>query len=153
VYYLYIFAGFAVSEGLLAKLKTGTVALMTGVCFAVTCAYQLWLYSTSVNHLLMEPSPSILITTTLIFELVRRTAGCFSRWQKGITGLAKIAFGIYFVHILIMSAMYWYMDLTAIARPLRVVLFETVSFGGSVIIILLLAKIPFCKKYLFLIKD
>ena len=153
VYYLYIFAGFAVSEGLLAKLKTGTVALMTGVCFAVTCAYQLWLYSTSVNHLLMEPSPSILITATLTFELVRRTAGCFSRWQKGITGLAKIAFGIYFVHILIMSAMYWYMDLTAMARPLRVVLFETVSFGGSVIIIRLLAKIPFCKKYLFLIKD
>jgi surface polysaccharide O-acyltransferase-like enzyme len=153
VYYLYILAGVAVSEGYLEKLSDRTVTWLTGICFILTCLYQLWLYSTPVNHLLMEPSPSILVTSTLCLELIRRMAPRFTRWKNGITYLSKIAFGIYFVHILIMSAMYWYMDLTAMARPLRVVLFETVSFGGSVIIIRLLAKIPFCKKYLFLIKD
>lgn len=153
VYYLYIFAGWAVSRGMLARLKTPLVAWLTGICFAATCVWQLWLYSTPVNHLLMEPSPSILITVTLTFELLRRVAPRFERWQKPITYTAKIAFGIYFVHILIMSGMYWYLDLSALARPARVALYEIVSFGGSVVIIWLLAKIPLCKKYLFLIKD
>ena len=153
VYYLYIFAGYAVSQGLLSGLKTRTVAALSAFCFAVTCVYQLWLYSTSVNHLLMEPSPSILVTATLTFELVRRTAPLLEKWKNPITYLAKIAFGIYFVHILIMSGMYWYLDLSAMVRPLRVALYEVVSFGGSVAVIWLLAQIPVCKKYLFLIKD
>lgn len=153
VYYLYIFAGAAVSEGMLDKLTTRAVAWLTAVCFTLTCVYQLWLYSTPVNHLLMEPSPSILITSTLTLELLRRTAPRFENWQGGITYLSRIAFGIYFVHILIMSGMYWYMDLNAVARPLRVLFFEAVSFGGSVVIIRLLAKIRMCKQYLFLIKD
>jgi hypothetical protein len=52
-----------------------------------------------------------------------------------------------------MSGMYWYMDLSALARPLRVVFYEAVSFGGALLIIWALAKIPVCKKYLFQIKD
>lgn len=153
VYYLYVFAGWAVSHGLLDKLSTRVLGLLAGLCFTVACVWQLWLYSTPVNHLLMEPSPSILITTTFVFALLRRIAPRFERWQKPITYTAKIAFGIYFVHILIMSGMYWYLDLAVLARPLRVALYEIVSFGGSVILIRLLAKIPLCKKYLFLIKD
>lgn len=153
VYYLYIFAGAAVSEGMLDKLTTRAVAWLTAVCFTLTCVYQLWLYSTPVNHLLMEPSPSILITSTLTLELLRRTAPRFEGWKGGITYLSRIAFGIYFVHILIMSGMYWYMDLNAVARPLQVLFYEAVSFGGSVVIIRLLAKIRMCKHYLFLIKD
>jgi len=153
VYYLYIFAGVAVSEGAFEKLKTRTVAWVTTMSFAAACVYQLWLYSTPVNHLLMEPSPSILITSTFVLELFRRTAVRFEGWKRGITCLSKIAFGIYFVHILIMSGMYWYMDLNTVARPVRVVLYETVSFLGSIGIILPLSKIPVCRKYLFLIKD
>lgn len=153
VYYLYIFAGVLVSEDHLGKLTTRTVAWLTAVCFSLTCVYQLWLYATPVNHLLMEPSPSILITSTLTFELIRRIAPNFRRWHGTITWLSKTAFGNYFVHILIMSLMYWYMDLSALARPLRVVLYEAVSFGGALSIIWALAKIPMCKKYLFLIKD
>lgn len=152
VYYLYILAGVAISEGYLEKLSDGAVTWLTGICFILTCLYQLWLYSTPVNHLLMEPSPSILVTSTLCLELIRRMAPRFTRWKNGITYLSKIAFGIYFVHILIMSGMYWYLDLNAMARPLRVVFFEAVSFVGSIGIIWALAKIPVCKKYLFLIK-
>ena len=152
VYYLYIFAGVAVSEGMLSRLKTKTVAWLTAVCFTLTCVYQLWLYSTPVNHLLMEPSPSIFVTSTLCLELLRRIAPRFEGWKGGITYLSRIAFGIYFVHILIMSGMYWYMDLSAVARPLRVVFYEAVSFLGSIGLIWALAKIPACKKYLFLIK-
>ena len=153
VYYLYIFAGVLVSEGHLGKLSTRMAAWLTGVCFTLTCLYQLWLYSTPVNHLLMEPSPSILITSTLCFELIRRAADRFRRWENPITWLSKTAFGNYFVHILIMSLMYWYMDLRNLARPLRVVLYEALSFGGALVIIWLLAKIPVCKKYLFQIKE
>ncbi len=152
VYYLYIFAGVLVSEGKLSKLSDRTVAWLTGICFTLTCVYQLWLYSTPVNHLLMEPSPSILITATLCFELIRRVADRFRRWENPITWLSKTAFGNYFVHILIMSLMYWYMDLSNLARPLRVVFYEAVSFGGALVIIWALAKFPACKKYLFQIK-
>ena len=101
----------------------------------------------------MEPSPSILITATLVLELIRRIAPQFQGWRGGITWLSKTAFGNYFVHILIMSGMYWYMDLSALARPLRLVFYEAVSFGGALVIIWALAKIPVCKKYLFQIKD
>ena len=153
VYYLYIFAGVLVSEGKLSKLTTRTVAWLTAACFSLTCVYQLWLYSTPVNHLLMEPSPSILITSTLCFELIRRVADRFRRWEGPVTWLSKTAFGNYFVHILIMSLMYWYMDLSNLARPLRVVLYEAVSFCGALVIIWALAKFPVCKKYLFQIKE
>lgn len=153
VYYLYIFAGVLVSEGYLGKLSDRTVARLTAASFSLTCVYQLWLYSTPVNHLLMEPSPSILITSTLCFELIRRVADRVRRWERPITWLSKTAFGNYFAHILIMSLMYWYMDLSNLARPLRVVFFEVVSFGGALVIIWALAKIPACKKYLFQIKD
>ena len=153
VYYLYIFAGVAVSEGKFAKLSDRTVARLTAACFSLTCVYQLWFYSTPVNHLLMEPSPSILITATLCFELISRVADRFRRWERSVTWLSKTAFGNYFVHILIMSLMYCYMDLSAMARPLRVVLYEAVSFGGALVIIWALAKFPKCKQYLFQIKD
>lgn len=153
VYYLYIFAGVLVSEGHLGRLSDKCVAWLTGICFALTCVYQLWLYSTPVNHLLMEPSPSILITATLCFELIRRVAERFRKWEKRITWLSKTAFGNYFAHILIMSAMYWYLDLSAVARPARVALYEVVSFGGALVFIRALAKIPACKQYLFMIKE
>lgn len=44
----------------------------------------------------------------------------------------------------------FYLDL---ARPARVALYEVVSFGGALVFIRTLAKIPACKQYLFLIKD
>lgn len=153
IYYLYIIAGYAVSRGLLEKLSGKLLGTLTAVSFLVACLWQLWFYAAPVNYLLMEPSPSILLTSALVFECFRRYAPRLTRWAGGLSYLARIAFAIYFVHMPIMSAMYWHLDLSALSRPVQMVLYEAVSFGGSLVIIGLLSRIGFIKKYVFLIKD
>lgn len=151
-YYLYVFAGFLISSGVLRKLKSWPVALGAGGTFLLCCAYQLYAYSKPQNYLVSYDFPGILICAVFLFELFRRFSERLRPLRSGITYLSKISFGIYFVHIVIMESLNWYADWSL--RPaVWMAVLEIVSFGGSILVIWLLAKIPACKKYLFMIKD
>lgn len=152
MYYVYVFAGYWISEGKLSKLRTGTVAALTVLVFAVCCGYQLWLYAGPANLLVDYEHPGIVLCAMGLLELLRRGAEHLRGLRPVVTYLAKISFGIYFLHILIMSLLIWYMDFSSWSHPLKLLFLEGVSVGGSILLIALFSGIPFCRRRMFGIK-
>ena len=151
-FFLFVIVGYWISQGGLQKMRTWLVALITFALFAGICIFQLWVYSCEINYLVNYDFFAMLPCAAGTFELIRRGAHWIKRLERPVTYLSQISFGIYFVHIIIMSELYWYVDL-AMLRPVRLLFLEAVSFLGSIIIIALLSKIPLLKRYMFMIKD
>lgn len=152
MYYVYVFAGYAVSEGKLSGLHTRTVAALTALVFAVCCGYQLWLYAGPADLMVDYEHPGIVLCAMGLLELLRRGAEHLRGLRPVVTYLAKISFGVYFIHILIMSLLEWNMNFDGWARSLKLLFLEGVSVGGSILLIALFSGIPFCRRRMFGIK-
>lgn len=151
-YLLYVLLGYWLKEGGLNRLPTFLVAVGTVLSFGGVCALQLYMYSRPMDYLLDYDFTGYIICAAFTFELIRRCAHRIGGLRRPVTYLSQISFGIYFVHILIMSLLFWYVK--PFCRASLFMLFlEAVSFGGSVVLIALLSRIPLLKRYLFLIKD
>lgn len=153
VYYLYVFAGYWVSRKKLSKLRNWMVLTAAGVFFAACCAFQFYAYQQPDNYLVSYESPAILLCAVFVFETIRRYSHLLKRLKTAITALSKMCFGIYFIHIIIMSLLVWYMNFTGWHRSVKLLFLEAVSVLGSIVIIALLSKIKVCRKYLFDMKD
>lgn len=153
-YYIYIIVGYLVGKGTLGKLSTWSVTAVAAGTFLICCGYQLWVYSQPADYLVGYSFPLLPICAGFLFELVRRGAERVQKLERPVTCISRIAFGIYFVHIVIMTALVAVLDRVApgMLRPLRLILLEVVSVGLSVAVILPLSKIKVLRKYLFLIK-
>jgi surface polysaccharide O-acyltransferase-like enzyme len=153
-YYIYIIVGYLVGKGALSKLRTWTVGAVALGTFLICCGYQLWAYAQPANYLVAYDFPLMPVCAGFLFELVRRCAHYFKKAEKPITCISRIAFGIYFVHIVIMTVLVEVLDrfVPGLALWVRLILLEIVSVGFSVAIILPLSKIKVFRKYLFLIK-
>ena len=153
-FYIYIIVGYLVGKGLLSKLSTWTVGFAALATFLICCGYQLWAYEQPLNYLVAYDFPLMPICAGFVFELVRRCAHWFKKAQKPITGVSRMAFAIYFLHILIMNAMVKVLNQFApeLLQPVRLLILEVVSVGLSVAVILPLSKIKVLRRYLFLIK-
>lgn len=152
IYYLYVFTGYFISQGGLQRLRTGEVAVLTVLLFALICGYQLYAYSDWVDYLVDYDFPLLLLCAMGLLELLRRGAEHLRGIQPVVTYLAKISFGIYFVHILIMSPLYWHMDCSEWSHLWKLLFLEGVSVGGSILLIALFSGIPFCRRRMFGIK-
>lgn len=153
-YYIYIIVGYLIGKGLLNKLSTRSVALVAGGSFVICCVYQLWAYSRPENYLVAYDFPLMPVCAGFLFELVRRGADRLKKVQKPVTYISRIAFGIYFVHILVMTELVKILNRYAPAmfRPVRLLTLEAVSVGLSIVVIFLLSRIKVFRKYLFLVK-
>lgn len=152
IYYLYVFAGYFISQGGLQRLRTGEVAVLTVLLFALICGYQLYAYSDWVDYLVDYDFPLLLLCAMGLLELLRRGAEHLRGLRPVVTYLAKISFGVYFIHILIMSLLEWNMNFDGWARSLKLLFLEGVSVGGSILLIALFSGIPFCRRRMFGIK-
>lgn len=152
IYYLYVFTGYFISQGGLQRLRTGEVAVLTVLLFALICGYQLYAYSDWVDYLVDYDFPLLLLCAMGLLELLRRGAEHLRGLRPAVTYLAKISFGIYFVHILIMSLLYWHMDFSEWSHLWTLLFLEGVSVGGSILLIALFSGIPFCRRRMFGIK-
>ena len=54
---------------------------------------------------------------------------------------------------MIMETIYWCVDLSGIGRVVRMAMLEAVSLGGSLVVIAALSRIPWCRRYLFMVKE
>lgn len=151
-YFIYLVIGYWVSCGGLQRIQTWLVSTLTAVLFAGICLFQLWAYSCQVDYLVDYYFFALPLCAAGIFELIRRGAHCVKRLERPVVYLSQISFGIYFVHIIIMSELCWNVDLF-MPRSVKLLFLEAVSFLGSIIIIALLSKIPLLKRYMFMIKD
>ena len=92
----------------------------------------------------------IAIAAVTLFELLRRI--CEVKHKEAVQYISRISFGIYFVHIIIMTVMVKLPIMTRFNYLSKFVLYESISVGISIVIIRLSATIPFLKKYLYMIK-
>ncbi len=123
----------------------------TLVTLLLCTGYQFFAYSRPAEYLLDYTFPGILICAAFLFAWLRRVAHRVPL-KGAVTYLARISFGIYFVHIIIMELLEWQVVFTC--RPwMKMALLELISFAGSILVIWPLSRIPFGKKCLFLIKD
>ncbi len=152
IYYIYILIGCFINSASLQKIKDWQILGIGIVSFAVCVAVQLYFLSKPVGAYLYYEFPLLPICAGAMFEFFRRKAGWFKIARRPITYLSKITFAIFFVHILIMSAMYWFMSFAGWNPYLKMAFLEGASLGASVLIIFPLSKIPLFRKYLFLIK-
>lgn len=150
MYMVYLIAGYPIAKGALRKLPAALVTAGAAVLFLLMAVYQYYTYKlggegVGYPFLLVAPCAA------LIFELFARSREAGPK--RAVTYLAKIAFGIFFVHMLIVTALYKAVIPVGIHPILKFFIFETVSVGGAVIIVSLLSKIKVFKEYLFMIKD
>ena len=156
-FYIYIILGYFVGQGVFSKCKTWTVALIAGGSFALCCGFQLYMYAQPMDYLIDYDFPLLPICAAALLELARRKAHLLKAARKPVEGLSRISFGIYFLHIVIMTVLNSD-KLDAIVHQsqwnpvLKLAYLEMVSVGASILIIVLLSNIKPLKKYLFLIK-
>ena len=150
-YLLYILAGWWIAEGGLKKLPGPALAAGTALSYLICVGLQVFCYSRS-THLLSYESPGILLSSVLLFECFRRYSGALRRWERPLASISRSAFAIYLLHVFILWPIYWLCDLSGWSHTARVLLFELVPLLGSGLLIWMLSHIPFCKRYLFLIK-
>ena len=151
VYLIYIVAGWQISRGGLEKLSNRALVLITALSYLGCCAVQYYCYSCS-THLLAYMSPAILFSSFFVFECFRRWAGLLRRWEKPMAAVSRSAFALYLIHVFFVWGIHWYMYFTGWHRSAKLLFMLFVPLGLSGLIIWPLSKIPFCRKYLFLIK-
>lgn len=151
-FYLYIIAGYLVGQGVLSRLKGWCVGLLAAFTFVLCCAFQFYAYSQPLDYVVSYDFPLLPICAAFVFEIIRRTAHGFSRLEKPVTYLARISFGIYLLHMVVMTSLNTVMDYTGWNQAIKMLFMETVSVVGSIVIIAILSKIKLFRKYLFLIK-
>ena len=156
-FYIYIILGYFVGKGILDKWKTWVVALIALGSFALCCGFQLYMYAQPMDYLMDYDFPLLPICAAALLELARRKAYLLKAVRKPVEGLSRISFGIYFLHIVIMTVLNSD-KLDAIVHQsqwnpvLKLAYLEIVSVGASIVIIVLLSNIKPLKKYLFMIK-
>ncbi|MBE6001232.1 MAG: acyltransferase [Sarcina sp.] len=160
VYYLMVYVLFGYwlhryRNELRKKLSLSAGIVLWIAVFIPVCAYQLYAFGQEPDYVLNYNSPGVLLCGAVTFLLMILAADRLKVLRGPAVYLSGISFGIYFVHILIMQALYAYTrGMTAAWNPLFTMLYyEVVSVGGSILFIALTSRIPFCKKYMFMIKN
>ena len=151
MYIVLLIIGYWLSNGGMSKLSNGIVIAGFVLTFLGNCAFQFYAYSISQDYAIEYYFVGIFICAVFLFELIRRKGELLKFAKRPVTYLSRISFGIYLVHIVIMTALVDFVPLN-MGRPLKLIVLELVSFIGSIIIIAPLSKIPFVRKYVFMIK-
>ena len=151
MYLLYVLAGWRIAEGGLPRLTDRALIALSVLSFLLCTALQFVAYSRSA-HLLEYSSPGILLTAALLFACFRRFGDRLRRWEKPLAAVSRSAFALYLLHVYPLAALTWFCDLSAWPHTAKVLLLEIVPLAASGLVIWPLAKIPFFRKYVFLIK-
>jgi surface polysaccharide O-acyltransferase-like enzyme len=152
VYYIYILIGWFVSKGGFERIKDWIILSAAVLSFILCVGFQIYIFKCPADLYIYYDFFLLPVCAAAIFEYIRRKAYLLKKISKPITSLSRSAFAIYFVHIVIMSAMYWFIYFGELNQFVKMAILESVSFAGSIIIIYPLSKIPLLKRYLFMIK-
>lgn len=151
-FYLYIFAGYLVGKGYLSKLNGWCVGLLGALSFVLCCGFQFYAYTLPFDYVVSYQFPLLPICAAFLLESIRRTAHSLRRLARPVTYLARISFGIYLMHMVVMTTLNSVMDYSGWNPAIKMLFMHTVSIVGSILIIAPLSKIKLFRKYLFLIK-
>lgn len=156
IYMIYLVMGYLINKGCLSRLSTPIIIALTVCLFLGDWIYQIFAYASPSNYLVSYDFIGIFACSTFLFELFRRKADLLERFRGGIQYLSRITFAIFFLHATINVLIYWTWGNTAFFLSLphfvRLIIYEIIPVGGSILIIVLLSRLKIIKKYVFMIK-
>ncbi len=152
IYFIYVFIGYFISQGLMKQIPNYILILGIILPFVLVCVFQFWIYTTPSNYAVRYQSFGLLISASCLFEIMRRKDNDLLP-NKIVTEISKISFGIYFLHIIVMTLIEKIFSYIEINVLLKVFILEIASIALSVITIEVVKRFSFLKKWLFMIKD
>lgn len=154
IYFIYVMMGYWIKNGKLSSINGIVLTIAFVLFFMMTVAFQFWIYSSPTSDYFVRYADlGIVLSTSCLFEIIRRKGNIFQRYKKQILYLSKISFGIYFVHICVMTGLQAVLNkLTTINHLPRFMILEIAAFSLSVLIIHLTSRVKWIKNYLYMIK-
>ena len=157
MYVVYLLLGYYIGQGGLARIRASVLWIVLTAGAVGFCALQIWFYSVPFDLVVAQGYQSVfpMIISLALFELVRRyEPGKRKRLEAVSRELSGISFGIYFVHICIMTGLVELLKRFSpgITLMWKFLLLESVSFFGAVILVRVFSKNKLMKKNLFRIK-
>lgn len=150
MYVVFILLGYYVGNGVAEKTPTSILTFIFVCSFILSSLYQVVRYVKYDAGDIKYNFFFIALAGVVLFELVRRIHNV--KHKEWVQYASRIAFGIYFVHIFIMTVLVKLPTIAKFSYMLKFAIFEFVSLGLSIAVIRLSATIPLLKKYLYLIK-
>lgn len=139
-YGLYMVLGYMVKKGAFKNIKTSLVVVTGIVSFACAVGFQIWAYSRGCVYNVWYDCPFIMIAALMFFE-------CGSRIKRvRLYGAVKLvsyySFPLYLIHFMIRLLLLRYMADIEMMRCIKVLVVWTVSFVASLMIAVIINKIP-----------
>lgn len=153
IYLVYLFLGYWVRKGKLERLSHG--AVWAGLCFsfALTVAFQVWLYAGPTDYHVAYTDVGVLLTSVFLFELLRRKGEGLRGLEKPVLSLSTCAFGIFFVHICLMHGFnQFFKHVGDVPHFSRFFLLEVLSFGGAWLLVWLTSRLHVFRKYFYMME-
>ena len=155
IYGIYIVSGYFISKGIIKKIRTRWIALLSVIFFILSCAIQIFEYHHSMIYNIWYNSPFTFLCTLNLFEMFTRinTETMNRNTIKLCTYISKISLSIYFIHIIIEKVLCGYIKTLGFSNPVKVIILFITSFITSVLITWVLSKIKMIKNRVLIIKD
>ena len=151
-YGLYFLMGYFVKKGGLRKYKSSLLLILAAAGIALGVWLQLWAYGRGYEYNIWIDCVFITIPALAVFELLRRNSG----YTGGalIRILAKYSFAVYLVHNPIRKLVQQYMiRKMSFPKPWKMLLLWVLTLLFSMVLSLLIARIPRVGKYLLYIRE
>ena len=154
-YGIYIISGYLISNGIIKKIKTRWIIIISIMFFVFSCGIQIYEYNHNIAYNIWYNSPFIFLCTFNLFELFTRinTGKIHTKFMNIFTYISKISLAIYFIHIIVEMILSKYIKMFKVCNPVKILILFEISFIFSVLIIWLFSRIKLIKTKILLIKD
>lgn len=149
-YVLYMIYGQLLRKGLLKKIRTHFIVIISMFSFIFLVLFQEWAYQNNYVYNVWYDNFLVLITAIFIFE-------AFSRIQKiplyrFVKLLSKYSFSIYLIHYLVLWRIIKVIVSLSLSKPLTVMILTASTFIISFITCCIISKIPKVGYYILYIR-
>jgi|GEM_PF-194130 len=154
-YGIYLIAGALCKRGVLKKIPTAVVLLISVASFAVMALFIFFMMRAGYDYHLWYDFPFLFLCAFCLFELFSRINTKRALVKKGIpvtAAISSVSFGMYFMHVPLLRDILKYFEAMDINNPLKTLIYIAVVFTVSLVLSFLLSKIPVVKRLLFNIK-
>ncbi len=152
IYVPYVLVGYFISKGMLKSIPSTPIAILAFANFLMSCFYIIWYAKTEYYYDISYYHILTLLTSTFVFELIRRYGDRLRYLRKPVVYISRISFSVFFIHIIIMEFMRYYIDFGEMSEYLILAIFEVASIAISVLIVAVFSQNKFLRKYMFMIK-
>ncbi len=152
VYGIYLLAGYFINKGILKRVKNGVNVIIVVLSLLLTIIFQFWCNERGYNYNVWYNFIGIFFCTVFLFEGFRRKSLTNSKINIIINKISCISLGIYFVHRPIQMYVCKYIYFNNSLTLFSIIILWGITFVSSVILVLVLGKVNFLKKFMFIIK-